>query len=368
MLSVDELKKVIEKIVPARFAMEWDNSGFQVNLHNETHGILLCLDVTEEIIEEAKQLGYGLILSHHPLLFRGIKCVDAASYQGKCLVKLMEYGISLYSAHTSADAAPGGINTYLADLLGLKKQTFIEKGQIGKFYKVAVTVPVEHAGEIRKAMMNAGAGELGNYTGCSFSVEGMGSFRPDEGANPHIGQPRVQEFLDEVWIQALSTEEKLEGVLCSIREAHPYEEPAIDVFVLQSPAAIKSGMGVCGELQSPLKTIDFLERLKQTLEVDSVRFSGDADAQISKVALAGGASGDLVIAAEKMGAQIFITGELKHSQYYETGIALVEAGHFDTEKCFCGMMLNSLQKEPVTVQYNVDVCISDKMRRPFMNY
>lgn len=367
MPNVDEIKKEIEKIAPPSYAADWDNSGFQVNLHNDTEDVLICLDVTEEIIEEARERDCGLIISHHPLLFRGVKRVDSKSYHGGCIARLAAYGISLYSAHTSADSAPGGINMYLAGQLGLKNVRFLSPELRERFYKVAVAVPVENADDIRAALIAAGAGRLGNYSGCSLSLDGMGSFMPDEAANPHIGSANVQEFVEETWIQALVPEGKLASVLAGLRSAHPYEEPAIDVFCLNGPEVVKSGAGVIGELENAVSAGVFLQSLKAAIKTDSLRFSGDIDALVQKIALCGGAGSDFISDAERESADIYITGEIKHNQYYETGMALCEAGHFDTESCFVRMMSEGLQNAANTVQYKLNVKISDTMRRPFVN-
>ncbi len=367
MPNVDEIKRAIERIAPPEYAADWDNCGFQVNLHNETEGVLVCLDVTEDIIEEAREKGCGLIVSHHPLLFKGIKRVDSRSYHGGCIAGLTACGISLYSAHTSADSAPRGINMYIAELLGLKNARFLLPEVRERFYKVAVAVPVENADDIRATLIAAGAGRLGNYSGCSLSIDGMGSFMPDEAANPHIGNTGVQEFVEETWIQALVAEGDLTAVLAALRRAHPYEEPAIDVFCLNGPEFVKSGSGVMGELDGAVCAAEFLQRLKTALGTDSVRFSGDLDMMVRRIALCGGAGGDFISCAESAGADIYITGEIKHNQYYETGMALCEAGHFDTESCFVRMMADGLQNAADTLQYKLNVIISDIMRRPFVN-
>ncbi len=367
MPNVDEIKRQIELIAPPEYAAEWDNCGFQVNLHNETDSVLLCLDVTRDIIEEAREKRCGLIISHHPLLFRGLKHVDSVSYHGGCIAALAACGISLYSAHTSADSAPGGLNVYMAGMLGLKNVRFLAPELRESFYKVAVAVPVENADDIRAALISAGAGRLGNYSGCSLSIDGLGSFMPDGAANPHIGSANVQEFVEESWVQALVAEGELAAVLAALRRAHPYEEPAIDVFCLNGPEKVKSGAGVVGELDAAVSAGEFLRRLKAELGTDSVRFSGDMDAKVSRIALCGGAGGDFIPNAEREGADIYITGEIKHNQYYETSMALCEAGHFDTESCFVRMMAEGLQNAADTLQYKLNVKISETMRRPFVN-
>lgn len=368
-LSVDELGKVIERIAPPHLAEPWDNTGFNVNLHqDEVTGVLVCLDVTGAVIAEAAEKGYNVILSHHPLLFDDVKAVDTDTYVGGCIAGLLEHGISLYCAHTSMDSAAEGINAWLADLFGLEGRRRLHPSG-STYYKVAVTVSKPHAEDVRSAMGKAGAGALGDYTDCTYSVTGEGAFRPGTGATPFIGSEGVLERVEEEWIQALCSAEKLPGVLAAIRKTHPYEEPAIDVLKLKNVDYDSTGLGVIGDLSAPMTVREALDVLKRGLKTDSVRFCGDLDARVTRVAACGGSGGDLIPIAEKMGAQLYVTGELKHHNYLDEGMALVEAGHFDTEKCFCGLFADGLQKALNAVEYSVvPVAVTEQLRRPYINY
>jgi len=368
-LSMDKLGKMIEQIAPPHLAESWDNTGFNVHLHqNEVTGVLVCLDVSEAVIEEAAEKGYNMILSHHPLLFEGLKIVDNTTYAGGCIAKLLKHGISLYCAHTSMDSAEGGINTWLADLFGLEdRRSLLPSGSA--YYKVAVTVPSQNAESVRAAMGQAGAGALGNYTNCTYRVKGEGTFQPGAGATPFIGSKGVLERVEEEWIQALCAAEKLSEVLDAIRKTHPYEEPAIDVFELKNVDYDNTGLGVVGKLPLPMTAREVLNALKKGIETDSVRFCGELDRKIERIAVCGGGGSQLIPAAQKMGAQLYITGELKHHNYLEQGMALVEAGHFDTEKCFCELFANGLQKALDAVEYSaVPVTVSELLERPYINY
>jgi len=367
-VNVSEIGRVIGCLFPLEYACDWDNSGFQVDMGNETDKILICLDVTPEIIREAAGMGCGMIVSHHPLLFRPLKSVKTDGYAGGCTAELIKNGISLYSAHTSVDNAADGLNHCLADMLGLKNREFLASEAEERFFKVAVTVPSGYGGAVTEAFRESGAGKLGNYSGCYFSVDGSGSFIPDEGANPFIGSNGIRETVEEKRIEALVAERSLDNVLNALRRAHPYEEPAIDVFVLAGPTRTIAGTGIAGDLEGPLSAGEFIQKLKDVLDTDSVRFRGDISGMVSRVAVCGGAGGDYIGEAEKKGAQLYITGEVKHSAYLGAGIGIIEAGHYNTEKCFCRLMERSLQKALVDVKYNVIIKVSENMEPPYVDY
>lgn len=368
-VTLEQVGVLLEDMAPRAFAEEWDNSGFNVNLHQcNIERVMICLDVTREVIEQAAEKKCGLIVSHHPLLFRAIKQVDTDSYEGRCLKMLIENGISLYCAHTSMDSAPGGINTWLADIFGLQNRRYLQKGVTEHFYEVAVHVPREQADAVRAAMTDAGAGALGNYSGCTFNIIGQGTFLPGADAAPYIGREGQMEQVEEMRISAICGAEKLKDVLCAVREAHPYEQPAISVLRTEEPQKLLSGLGIVGELPQKLKVKELLDRLKNALTTESVRVAGDLEGMIGSVGVCGGAAGEFWKEAAAMGADIFITGEIKHNQYIERkNIILAEAGHFDTEKCFCALYAQGLQKRLNDVNYNIAIYV-ENLQRPYINY
>ena len=368
-ISLKQVQVLIEKIAPPAFACDWDHTGFSVNLHNEEiTGIMICLDVSEDVVRQAVEKRCNLILAHHPLLFRGIHNVDSDTYEGACVRALIENGISLYCAHTSMDASPQGINTYLADVVGLVRRSYLDDTIVEKYLEVAVHVPLNDAQTVRDAMAEAGAGKLGDYTECTYNIEGKGTFRPCDGAHPFLGERGKLETVDEVRVSAICSESDLSVVLSEIRRVHPYEEPAISAICLRDPQKELAGMGIIGELEKTESVRSVVARLKESLSIPDVRISGDLDLQINRIGVCGGAAGDLIEKAARMGAQLFITGEIKHNFYAaRTKMVLAEAGHFDTEKCFCKLFADSLQKLMDDVNYNVDIYIAN-LHRPYVNY
>lgn len=366
--NVNHISKVLESVYPPHYANDWDNTGFQVNLHNNTNRVLVCLDVTAEIIQEAAEKGCWMIVSHHPLLFNAVRAIDSSTYTGKCVELLVKNGISLYSAHTSADNAPEGLNNCLADIFELRDRELLLPERLEQYYKLAVSVPPENTEQVRTALDNSGAGVLGNYSGCTFTVKGEGTFKPNADAKPHIGKANELEVLEEAWIQALVPAHKLEETVDAVREAHPYEEPVIDIFLLKEPLVPEAGTGLVGNLETPISAAEILDKLKGKLFLNTVRFKGNLERGISRIAICGGAGGGFIDVAARVGAQLYITGEIKHNQYLEAGIPVAEVGHFDTEKCFCSMMADSLQKALVDVKCNVSVYVAEKTERPYIEY
>lgn len=368
MPELKEIGKLLEQLSPTEYAYDWDNSGFNVKLGNqEVRGIMVCLDVTGEVIGEAIKKDCNLIISHHPLLFHAVKCIDAGTYQGQCLSGLIKHGISLYCAHTSMDTAPQGINRYLANMLGLMNQEYLEETNVGRYFEVAVHVPESHVGKIRSAMSKAGAGNIGDYSECTYNIAGKGTFRPNDQANPYIGSSGSLEIVDEVRVSAVCPEYRLPAVLKAIRNVHPYEEPAISALVAAEPRSVNAGLGIVGDLEETMVASDVILKIKEKLDLGCVRAAGDLRRKISRVAVCGGAAGDMEGLAKEKGAQLYLTGEIKHNFYMEAqDMVLIEAGHYDTEKCFCKLYAEGLQKLLDDVNYNVAVYIAS-LHRPYVN-
>ncbi len=369
-VSAKQVGQMIEQMAPLRYQCDWDKSGFHVQLNqSDVTGILVCLDVTPQVIEEAKQKQCNFILAHHPLLFRPVSCIDNASYEGRCAAALMESGISLYCAHTSMDAAGQGINVFLAQKLGIAHWDWLTPTAHKKYCEVSVYVPHTHANSVRLAMHDGGAGRMGNYSCCSFSIEGEGRFKPEEGAEPFIGKQGEVERVDEVCVTSICEQRKLPEVLTLMRTMHPYEEPAIHVTPMEHPSEVEAGLGVIGCFEQPKQMRVLLDEIKAALETDAVRFCGDLDDEIQTVALCGGGGSDLIELARSKGAQVFLTGEIKHNFYVAAeGMALVEAGHYDTEKCFCELTVKGLQTMANELNYKLSIYATEKEKRAYINY
>lgn len=365
-MNTRELGQLIEEFAPLSLQEEWDNSGFNVDLGNEDIGrVLVCLDATMPVIEEAAEKKCGAIVSHHPLLFRPLRNVRVDGSAGERVAALCRHGISLYCSHTPMDSSPAGINAALADLLHLQDAKPLVPSRGHRLYKLSVTVPTAHAEDVWRALTQSGAGRLDGYADCTFAFPGKGTFRALPGSAPFIGKEWSLEQVDEICVQALVTSENVPDAVEAVRGAHPYEVPAIDLIVLEDTRPRHAGMGRVGRLEAPVTLSEFAKACQETLDAPGIRVHGDPDRKVSRVALCGGAGGDLVDEAVQARADVLLTGEVKHNVYEETSLALVEAGHYDTEKCFAQAMQKALQKHLLDVEYKVEICVSQHMRRPY---
>ena len=330
-MKVKEITSAIEAMAPLYLQESWDNSGMQVgNVDSEVTGVLLCTDVREEIVDEAVERGANLIISHHPLLFRGLKTIVGRSYQERIVISAIKHGISIYCAHTNMDCAIGGVNFKMADKLGMKNVRVLDSQQ-GTQRKVVVFVPNESAAKVEKAMCDAGAGRLGNYDNCSYSMSGEGHYRALDGAEPWAGKVGEIHSEPEVRLEVLVHKALCGKVVAAMIKAHPYEEPAFDIIALENGDKY-AGLGVIGDVE-PQDARVFLEKVKNAFEVNTVRYSGNLDRQVSRIAMCGGAGAEFAGLAISQGADVYITGDMKYHEFQgnEDRIILADIGHYESE-------------------------------------
>ena len=365
-ISMKRLEKVMNRIAPLRYAYDWDNSGATIVTHDQVNRILLCLDVTEDVLEEAVEGRFDTVLSHHPLIFKPLKKLVPEDPIGALALKAVANGINLYAAHTSFDCAPGGINDLLADALMLRNKRLFLKEKAERYKKIVVFAPFDDENAVKQAMFDAGAGKQGEYSSVSFSTVGTGEFLPTMFARPAIGRGGVMEQVEELRIECFCPAEIADRVAAAARSAHSYEEPVIDVYDLDYPRN-DVGLGVVGELVAPMSAESFAKYVKKRLGAASVRYSGNSG-RISSVACVGGSGGEFFQEAKKMGIDALVTGEAKYNHFIDakaSGIVLVEAGHYDTERAFMGAMMKHLQKAFNDVQCNISMSVSLNGGRPY---
>lgn len=328
-LKVGDFYDAIDTFAPFASAESWDNVGILVgNRQQPVNRVLLALDLTGAVLEEAKRLKADLVITHHPILFQPVKQIDSHNLLGKTLAA----GVAVISAHTNLDLAQGGVNDALAERLQLQGIRPFVQEQHTPYRKIVVYVPVTHALEVYEAMSEAGAGAQGNYAQCAFFSRGEGHFLPLEGAVPAIGMVGEPETVEEVRVEMLCTPPVLENVLQAMRNAHPYEEPSFDV--LDNHALHYSlSLGRIGGLDMPMSASMLAKYVKERLGAEGVRYTS-CSKPIQVVAVCGGSGGDLLAQAKAKGAQALVTGEVKHHQLLEAAsldLALIDAGHFSTE-------------------------------------
>ena len=313
------------------FAYDWDNVGLQVgSISDKTEAVLVTLDVNDAVVDEAIRLGANVIVSHHPMLFKPLKTIDFNTPKGKLVRKLIKHDITVYASHTNLDIAEGGVNDLLAEKIGIENVQPMVVTHEEPLYKLAVFTPVDHVNEVVDALSEAGAGHIGNYSHCTFQAPGTGTFKPLEGANPYIGTPHKIERVEELKIETIVPETLLKNVVEAMLKAHPYEEVAYDIYPLKNEGK-KYGLGRIGTLKEVVNFHQLIEMTKKVLDVRHVRYVGDLDKQVKRVAVLGGSGEKYIHKAKQLGADAYITGDVTFHQAQDAkdnGLALIDAGHY----------------------------------------
>lgn len=333
MAKIKEIAAALEKFAPLPLQDGYDNAGLQVGLTEaEVTGVLLCLDVTEAIVDEAVASGCNLIVSHHPLIFSPLKRITGRTYVERCVLKALANGIAIYSAHTNIDNAQGGVNYRIAQKLGLQNVRILVPKE-NALLKLSVYVPVAAADAVRDALFAAGCGNIGNYDSCSYNVEGYGTFRAGEGSNPFCGSIGSMHKEKEVRIDTIMPAYMKGAVIKALLAAHPYEEPAFDIYPLQNEWNTV-GAGVVGELSQPVGELEFLQQVKDTFAVGCVKHTSLLGKEVKTVALCGGAGGSFASAALIAGADVYLTGEARYHDLfsYDGKMLMAVIGHYESEQ------------------------------------
>lgn len=331
-MKIKDIIQVIEKLAPLSFQESYDNAGLQVGSpENEIKAVLLTVDVTEEIIEEAKRKNADLIICHHPVIFGGIKKLTGKNAVERIIIEAVKNNIAIYASHTNLDSAWGGVNIRLAEKLGLKEISIL-KPVSGTLKKLVTFVPIEQLEKVRLALFEAGAGNIGNYDSCSYNIEGKGTFRAGEGTTPFVGKKGELHTEPEIRIETIFPSHLKNKIISALLSSHPYEEVAYDIYPLENSFE-RQGIGAQGFLKENLSETGFLTMVKEKLNCQYVRHSPLTGKTIKKVALCGGGGSFLISDAISSGADVFITGDLKYHQFFEpeNKLLLIDAGHFETE-------------------------------------
>lgn len=320
----------LETWAPKSFAYDWDNVGLQVgSTKDETTGILVTLDVTEAIVDEALNVGANLIVAHHPMLFKALKQIDVDSVKGKLIQKLIKHDITVYASHTNLDIAEGGVNDLLSEAIGLKETKPLIPTHQDSLVKVSVFTPRSHVEAVVDALSEAGAGHIGNYSHCTFQSRGTGTFKPLEGTNPYIGKKHELAEVDEMKIETIVKEKDLSNVITKMKEAHPYEEVAYDIYPLENKGK-EYGLGRIGNLEQEVTLEELAKLVKERYEVEHLRYVGDLSKKVQRVAILGGSGDKSIAAALRAGADVFITGDVTFHPAQEAewgGLAIIDPGH-----------------------------------------
>lgn len=361
--KLSDIVGIINKIAPPVLAEAWDNVGLQVgDPANEIDRIMVALDPCPEAVDAAIKNSCQLLLTHHPLIFKPLKRITTTDETGRLIHQAIANRLAIVSLHTNYDVAQNGVNDLLAEALGVTSCRPLKVSHREELVKLTVFVPLTHHDALMNALLPF-SWQSGKYADCSFATSGHGTFKPLAGASPYLGKIGERESIEESRFELLIRKADLQPVLKSLRKAHPYEEPAFDITPLLNEG-LQSGIGRIGLLESAPLLKDFAENVKKCLGTTFLRIVGNPEQRISKLALCGGSGASLLRDAAREGADLFLTGDIKYHEAREAqslGIALIDAGHFATERLMVDGLSLQLEKELKRRKFEADVfrCIAE---------
>jgi len=365
-MKVKKIAEQIEKIIPLNLAQDWDNVGLLIgNAQKNVKNILLTIDITNDVVAEARRLKTDLIVSYHPVIWDGLKKITSEG-PSSSVYELIRNRIAVFSIHTALDAATGGVNDGLAEIVGIEDGKPIGDyvdNPAGDNYKLVVFVPIESLANVSNAVFDAGAGAIGNYSNCGFSADGTGTFLPLEGAKPTIGKKGKLEKVLELRFETIVPAEKLDKVVAAMKKAHPYETPAFDIIRLYD-SRNKFGLGRIGKLARPLRIEEIIERIKKYTGAKAIGIIGKEKRLVKTAAVCAGSCGKLVNLVIAAKADFYLTGELKHHQALaaqEADLTCICLSHSVSERFILKKFAKQLQKQ----LNSVTIRVSKKDADPF---
>jgi len=365
-MKIKDIAVRIEEIIPLKLAQDWDNVGLLIgDSQKDVKNILLTIDITRDVVAEAKKLKTDLIISYHPVVWDALKKITSEGPTG-VVYDLIRSGIAVFSIHTALDSAVGGVNDGLAEIVGI-----IDGEPIGDYvanpagdnYKLVVFVPVKSTAKVSNAVFAAGAGAIGNYSHCGFGTEGTGTFLPHEGAKPAIGKKGWLEKVEEIRFETIVPAGKLNDVVAAMKKSHPYETPAFDIFKSHD-TNMPFGLGRIGELAKPIRIPQIIKRIKKVTGAKAVGLIGDQNRLVRRAAVCAGSCGMIINSVIAAKADLYLTGELKHHQALaaqEAGLTCICLSHTVSERFILKKFARQLQKQIKTIT----ISISKKDADPF---
>ncbi len=332
-MKLIDICSYLDSAVPLSFQESYDNAGLQIGDPDmDVTSAMVTLDVTEGVLDEAVSSGCDLIISHHPLIFKGIKSLTGKSYTEKILLTAIKKGIAIYSAHTNLDALSNGVSNKMAEKLKLQNIKVLSPLK-NRLLKLVTYIPESHLDKVRESLFEVGAGVIGNYDQCGFSASGTGSFRGNERSNPFVGERGKIHFENEIRFETVLFSHLKSKVIKALLEVHPYEEVAYDIYSLENDN-IDIGLGCLGNLSNAMAESDFLRQVSSVFGAKGVRYSKLTGKPVEKIALCGGSGASMINEAIASGAEAFITADVKYHNFFDAdnGILLVDIGHFESEK------------------------------------
>ena len=346
MTKIKDVTRYLESIAPTSLQESYDNAGLIVgDFESEITGVVVCLDSVEDTIDEVISVGANLIIAHHPIVFKGLKRFNGSNYVERTVIKAIKNEIAIYAIHTNLDSVANGVNSIIAKKLGLENIKVLSPQKSG-LKKLVTFCPVEKSKDVLDALFTAGAGNIGNYSNCSYSSEGRGTFMALEGANPYVGELNKVHQERETKIEIVFPTHKKGDVIAALLESHPYEEVAYDVMGLENTNK-EIGFGAIGELKEPMPIMAFLKRIKQEMKADSMRYTDVVKDTIKRVAICGGSGSFLLSEAKNSGADIFLTSDFKYHEFFdaENQLVIADIGHYESEQYTSELLVDFLTQK-----------------------
>jgi dinuclear metal center YbgI/SA1388 family protein len=332
-MKVGDIIGYLESVAPPVYQESYDNAGLITGSRNtEVTSALITLDITEEVVAEAVEKKCELIISHHPIIFKGIKRLTGSTYVERCLIQAVKNDIAIFAAHTNLDNVSGGVNAKIAEKIGLVNTTVLNpSGNL--LFKLVTFIPKDHLEQVQQAIFNAGAGHIGKYDQCSYRTSGSGTFRGGEDTNPFVGTPGAFHIEEEIRFETIVPIHLKDQVIKALLQAHPYEEVAYDLYPLENTMPL-IGSGLIGELNYPREEGFFLQYLMEIFQCKIIRHTKILEKPIHKVAVCGGSGSFLLSKAIAAGADAFVTADFKYHEFYdaEDKILVADIGHFESEQ------------------------------------
>ncbi|WP_256010894.1 Nif3-like dinuclear metal center hexameric protein [Desertivirga xinjiangensis] len=345
-MKLSELTSYLEEIAPLAYQEDYDNSGLIIGDPDaEITSALISLDCTEAVVDEAIEKNCGLIISHHPIVFKGLKKFNGNTYVERVVMKALKHDIALYAIHTNFDHVLDGVNSMICDKLGLKNCTVLSP-KTGLLKKLVTFCPLSHAEIVSDALFSAGAGSIGRYSECSFNTEGIGTFKAGSNTDPYVGEKGIRHQESEISIETIYPSSIERKVLQALFQAHPYEEVAYDLYPL-SNGFQEVGAGMLGHLDAEMPEADFLQLVKKNLHATVVRHTAVRNKAVRKVAVCGGAGSFLLKQAISAGADVFVTSDYKYHEFFdaEGKIIIADVGHFESEQFTQQLLFDIIRKK-----------------------
>ena len=345
-MKLAEITNFLETIAPLNYQEDYDNSGLIVGKHtDEIHSALVALDCTEKIVDEAISKNCNLIITHHPIVFKGLKKFNGKTYVERVVQKAIKHNIDLYAIHTNLDHVETGVSGEICKRLGIGNAKILAP-KSGLLKKLITFCPTANADELRNALFSAGAGNISNYSECSFNADGIGTFKAGAGTNPYVGEQGSQYQEAEIRIETIFKAQEERKILLALLENHPYEEVAYDIYALTNKLS-SVGAGMIGWLAQEMDGEDFLHHVKQKMNAKVIRHTAILSKKVKKVAVCGGSGSFLLKDAIAAGADAFITGDFKYHEFFdaEEQLMICDIGHYESEQFTSNLLIDNIQEK-----------------------